>query len=60
VNEQGGLDGIFFTSDIDRNKKLYAMKIDDVISIFERVGNDNPTEIHWSKHPDGTETMKIS
>jgi hypothetical protein len=59
-DEQGGIEGIFFTSDIDRNKKLYEMTIDDVITIFEQVGNDYPTDIHWCKNPDGTETMTIS
>jgi hypothetical protein len=59
-DERGGLAGIFFTSDIDRNKKLYEMTIDDVITIFNRVGNDYPTNIQWRKNPDGTETMTIS
>jgi hypothetical protein len=46
VGEDGGLDGIMFTSDTDKDKRLYSMKIDDVISIFERVGNEGPVEIH--------------
>jgi hypothetical protein len=41
-----GLEGILFTSDTDKNKKIYYMTVDDVITIFERVGNDYPTEIH--------------
>jgi hypothetical protein len=60
IEEHGGLGGIFFTSDIDRNKKLYAMKIDDVITVFERIGNDYPTEIHWAKLPTGEETTTVS
>lgn len=59
AQEDGGLDGVFFTSDIDKNKKLYAMSIDDVITVFERVGNDHPHAIHWRRHADGTETMAI-
>jgi hypothetical protein len=34
-----------FTSDTDKDKKLYSMKIADVIGIFERVGNDHPAEV---------------
>jgi len=45
VDETDRLDGIFFTSDTDKDKRIYSMKIDDVIDIFERVGNDYPTKI---------------
>jgi hypothetical protein len=45
VGEGEGLEGIMFTSDTDKDKRLYSMKIDDVIDIFERVGNDHPTRI---------------
>ena len=54
-----GLAGILFSSDTDKNKKLYAMKIDDVITLFERVGNDNPTHIHWSVTPTGEELTEV-
>jgi hypothetical protein len=60
VTEKGRLEGILFTSDLDKNKKLYSMTIEDVITIFERVGNDDPTDIQWQKHPDGKETLKIT
>jgi hypothetical protein len=61
VGEQGGLDGIMFTSDIDKDKKLYTMQIDDVIAAFERVGKDGVTELHW--HIDsktGEDILKLS
>jgi hypothetical protein len=45
VGGTGGLEGIMFTSDTDKDKRLYSMKIDDVIGIFERVGNDDPAEV---------------
>jgi hypothetical protein len=57
--EEQGLAGILFASDIDKNKRLYAMKIDDVITLFERVGNDNPTDIHWSVTPTGEELTEV-
>jgi hypothetical protein len=31
-----------------------------VIAVFERVGNDDPTDIQWVKHPGGKETLKIT
>jgi hypothetical protein len=45
VGETGGLEGILFTSDTDKDKRLYSMRIDDVIDIFERVGSDDPVEV---------------
>jgi hypothetical protein len=60
VTEKGRLEGILFTSDLDKNKKLYSMSIEDVIAVFERVGNDDPTDIQWEKHPGGKETVKIT
>jgi hypothetical protein len=37
------------------------MKIDQVIAIFERVGNDYPTEMNWRIDPTtGVETMTLT
>ena len=47
--EKFRLCGIFFTSDIDLQLKLYYMGIDEVIKIFEQVGNDYPSSIEWRK-----------
>jgi hypothetical protein len=60
VTEKGRLEGILFTSALDKNKKLFSMTIEDVIAVFERVGNDDPTDIQWVKHPGGKETLKIT
>jgi hypothetical protein len=60
VTDKGRLDGIFFTSDRDKQNKLYSMTIDDIIAVFERVGNDDPTSVHWEKQPDGKETFTIT
>jgi hypothetical protein len=49
--EDGGLAGIFFTSDLDKDKKLYFLSINQVIKIFQRVGNDDPANIEWSTDP---------
>jgi hypothetical protein len=44
-----GLAGILFTSDTDKDSRLYFLPVDRLINIFERVGTDHPKEIHWSK-----------
>lgn len=55
-----GLGGIFFTSDTDRKSKLYYMRIEDVIRIFNIVGNDYPTSIEWHKgDATGNETLVV-
>lgn len=48
LNEQKGLNGILFSSDIDKNKKIYYMDIDLVIKIFTTVGHDYPSSIEMS------------
>ena len=44
IDEHGGLAGLFFTSDTDKDRRLYSMSVDSVIDIFELVGNDDPKE----------------
>jgi len=59
LGKQGGLEGIFFTSDTDKDKKLYQLDIDSVIEIFKAVGNDDPTHIEWRKNPETGEETTI-
>lgn len=58
LNEYG-LAGIMFTSDIDRQSKLYSLDIDEVVRIYERVGEDEPTEIHWGIDPETHEEKAV-
>jgi hypothetical protein len=59
-SESGGLHGAFFSSDHDRNKCLYFISTDELISLFRAVGNDDPSDIRWSRDPDtGKETMIV-
>jgi hypothetical protein len=46
-----GLCGVFFTSDRDKNKFLSFITIDQVISLFNEVGNDSPCHIESSRDP---------
>ncbi|WP_166262198.1 hypothetical protein [Marinobacter salicampi] len=50
VGDAGGLEAILFTSDNDKDKRLYALHIDHLIEFFKSVGNDNPTEIRWERN----------
>jgi hypothetical protein len=52
VNENGGFDGILFTSDTDKNKKLYMLTVEQVIALFELVGNNDVTQIRWHRCPE--------
>ena len=43
-NEKGGLFGFHFTSDRKKQEKLFYISVQDVINIFNLVGNDYPTK----------------
>jgi hypothetical protein len=45
----GGLCGVFFTSDRDKDRRLSFITIDQVISLFSEVGNDSPCHIESSR-----------
>lgn len=47
INEGGGFEGILFTSDTDKNKKLYELSVTQIIMLFELVGNNYVTEVKW-------------
>lgn len=42
-----GIVGIFVNSDFSRNKKLYRISLELIISILKQVGEDDPNEIHY-------------
>lgn len=47
-------EGIYACSDFERDKTIYRITVDEIIKIFELVGNDYPTEIRmtWNKEKD--------
>lgn len=49
ISQNGGFNGILFTSDIDKNKKLYMLSLDQLIKIFEAVGNDKVVKVEYKK-----------
>lgn len=52
INENGGFDGILFTSDSDKNKKLYTLSTDEIIGLFEFVGKNDVTKLEWHRCPE--------
>ena len=50
-NEKSQLIGFFFTSDREKNKKIFYISIQDVINIFNYVGNDYPDNLHSIRNP---------
>lgn len=43
--------GIFVASDYDRNKKVTFIQLKEIIKIFLTVGQDYPSEFHWTMDP---------
>ena len=51
VDELGGFDGIYFSSDNTKDEKLYSMTVDTVLSTFESVAKDDVMEMRWWVDP---------
>lgn len=45
-NENSCVDGIFVSSDRERNKALYFIEIRKIIALFEQVGNNYPSAVY--------------
>jgi hypothetical protein len=44
LNENGSLDGVIFSSDRERHTALYFLDINRIITLFEFIGNDDPSQ----------------
>lgn len=60
INSTGGLDGVFFASDSDKNKKVYFLTVESIASYFEEVGNNYVREIHYTLNPDTGEEITVA
>jgi hypothetical protein len=58
-SEAGGLEAILFTSDTDKDKRLYSLHIDRAIELFALVGGNYPTHIEWQRDPDTDEESTV-
>jgi hypothetical protein len=50
-NDRGNLEGIVFSSDKDRNNKLYFMDTKQLVEIFRLIGNDYPAHLMRERDP---------
>jgi hypothetical protein len=49
----GELAGFFFSSDRDRNSRLYRIALNELVRVFETVGRDSPVEFRGTRGADG-------
>ncbi|ELA9373332.1 hypothetical protein QUO16_004659 [Vibrio parahaemolyticus] len=52
LTEDQQLNGFYFASDTDKNKKLYHLGVTDVIDTFELFGNDYPSKSAMTRNED--------
>jgi len=52
ADDDGGLDGVFFTSDKERNKAVHYLSTEKIIDIFETVGRNYPWRGQYKFNPD--------
>jgi len=50
-NDRGNLEGIVFSSDKDRNNKLYFMDTKQLVEVFRLIGNDYPAHLMRERDP---------
>lgn len=60
VSNETGLEGIFFTSDIDKNDGLYFLRTKEIIRVFKSVGSNYPKKIQWNIDESHRETWEIT
>lgn len=54
-----GFAGIYFSSDIDKDNKIYAITKQKIIEIFEKVGTDYPITVKWQQDPT-SDSIKVT
>lgn len=52
-NEEGFLEVLFFASDRQKDSGMFGIKIDEIASIFEEIGNNDPSYVHVSRRRSG-------
>jgi hypothetical protein len=50
-NRARNLNGVFISSDRERNRAVYFLRIRQIIKLFEQVGNDYPTQTKFTYNP---------
>ena len=52
VGEEGGLEGLLFVSDYQRQRRLFFIALDDIIDVFSLVAYDDPTRCVTTWNPE--------
>jgi hypothetical protein len=52
VDDEGGMDGIFFSSDKERNKAVHYLSVDRIVEIFETIGRNYPWRAQYRFNPE--------
>lgn len=52
-NDSGGLDGFILTTDKYRNKEIWRIPTETIVSMFNRFGNDYPIKVEMRRNLDG-------
>jgi hypothetical protein len=52
VSEDGSFEGIFFSSDREKNSRLFFITTVSLVEIFETVGNDYPFYLSMKRDPE--------
>lgn len=58
-NEEGLLEDLFFASDRQKDSGMFCIKIEEIISIFEEVGSNDPGYFFSGVQPDGKRIMRV-
>ena len=53
-NEEGFLEDLFFASDRQKDSKVFRISIDEIVSIFEEVGNNYPSNFSMTRLRQGS------
>ena len=51
VHGESRLEGVYVTSDNLKNKKLYFVSLDNILSIYRLVGRDYPSKSEFIMNP---------
>jgi hypothetical protein len=58
-NEEGYLEDLFFASDHQKDQGMFCIKIDEIVSIFEEVGSNDPVYFSMTRGQQGGRTTVI-
>jgi len=52
VDDECGMDGIFFVSDKERNKAIHYLPVERIVEVFETIANNSPWRAQYRFNPE--------